>query len=573
MPKLLLLVLLGAEPLRAQMKAALFGDDLVGLWGAEVVFGTAVRGPLLLERAGDHFTVRVGGIEATARSTGDSVRIALPGGAGALRARIAGRALQAMWIQPAGNSPAFASPVHLVPVRPGAWRGTVTPVDERFSLYLLFRRQADGSISAVFRNPEAGWNLGRMYRVGRDGDNLTFTDIATGKVRWRQPYDSTQRTIEFQFGSPVWLRPISRAEARGFAPRIQMESTYAYRMPFAGDDGWPTALAGATGMNEAPLAELVERIVRMDPAGDSTPLVHSVLVAHRGRLVLDEYFYGFTADRPHDTRSAFKTMTSLMVGAASDQSARLTVASPVYPIFGLNSLVRADARRGRITVGQLLTHSTGLACDDNDDASAGNEDKLQQGQGDWYRYMLELPVVHAPGSIYAYCSGTMHVAAGVVARTTGRWLPEFFDDALARPLGIRDYAIMLTPDGEGYGGGGAYLRPRDLLKFGQLALDGGTWNGARVVSQAWIKRSTSHQASTPDGGSDGFGWHRHTLRVNGRAYQEFEANGNGGQFLIVVPALDLAVVFTAGNYNRYRVWRALRDEYVPTYIMAAVRPR
>ena len=571
-PRTLLLVLaLGPTPLRAQAKPVLPGDDLVGLWGAEAVFGPAVHGELLLERSGNRFTVRVGGLEAAAAAKGDSLVIVLPGGAGTLRARIAGRAVHAMWIQPAGISPAYASPVHLVPVRPNAWRGAVKPIDERFSIYLLFRRQPDGSITAVFRNPEAGWNVGRTYRVGRDGDNLAFTDIATGKVRWRQAYDSSQRTIAFEFGAPVLLHPMSRAEARGFAPRVQAESAYTYRAPLASADGWPTASAGATGMNEARLAELVERIVRMDPASDSTQFVHSVLVAHRGLLVLEEYFYGFRGDQPHDTRSAFKTMTSLMVGAAIDRGARFTVASPVYPIFGLDSLMRIDPRRAQVTVGQLLTHSTGLACDDNDDASPGNEDKLQQGpRHDWYRYMLELPMAHAPGSTYAYCTGTVHLAAGVVARTTHRWLPEFFDDAFARPLGIRDYAINLAPDGEGYGGGGTYLRPRDLLKFGQLVLAGGMWNGARVVSKAWLERSTAHQAATPDGGSDGFGWHRHTLRLDGRDYQEFEANGNGGQFLIVVPALDLAVVFTAGNYNRYRVWRVLRDEFVPRYIMGSV---
>lgn len=61
--------------------------------------------------------------------------------------------------------------------------------------------------------------------------------------------------------------------------------------------------------------------------------------------------------------------------------------------------------------------------------------------------------------------------------------------------------------------------------------------------------------------------------MNGRDYQEVEANGNGGQFLIVVPELDLTVVFTAGNYNRYRVWRALREEFVPKYVIAAVRSK
>jgi hypothetical protein len=57
--------------------------------------------------------------------------------------------------------------------------------------------------------------------------------------------------------------------------------------------------------------------------------------------------------------------------------------------------------------------------------------------------------------------------------------------------------------------------------------------------------------------------------VNGHAYQEYEASGNGGQFLIVVPELDIAVVITAGNYGQYGVWRTFRDQLVPRYVLAA----
>jgi CubicO group peptidase (beta-lactamase class C family) len=126
------------------------------------------------------------------------------------------------------------------------------------------------------------------------------------------------------------------------------------------------------------------------------------------------------------------------------------------------------------------------------------------------------------------------------------------------------------PDGNAYSGGGIHMRPRDFLKFGRLYLDGGRWDGRALVPPGWVTSSTAHQATTPDGGSDGFGWHRHTLRIGDKPVEVIEANGNGGQFLFVVPSLDLTVVFTAGNYNQYRVWRALREEWLPHYILQAV---
>ena len=114
------------------------------------------------------------------------------------------------------------------------------------------------------------------------------------------------------------------------------------------------------------------------------------------------------------------------------------------------------------------------------------------------------------------------------------------------------------------------IRPRDFLKVGQLYLNGGIWNGKRIVAQSWVTRSTSKQIYGTINDGDGYAWHRNTLKSATRTYREYEANGNGGQFLIVVPELDLAVVFTAGNYGDYRVWRWFRDDLVANVIIPAI---
>jgi CubicO group peptidase (beta-lactamase class C family) len=141
---------------------------------------------------------------------------------------------------------------------------------------------------------------------------------------------------------------------------------------------------------------------------------------------------------------------------------------------------------------------------------------------------------------------------------------------VARPLQFGRYAINLMPDGQAYSAGGMFLRPRDFLKLGQLYLSGGVWNGRRIVSQTWVRASTSHQVDRPDGSSDGFGWHRHSLTVDGTRFDTFEASGNGGQIVLVVPALDLVVAVTAGNYGESAVWQRLRSELVVA-VMRAVR--
>lgn len=552
------------------------GDELVGLWGSETTLGPQVRGELLLQREGSAWSLRVGGFEVHGAPTGDSLRLVLPGGQGMLRARLIARpstsvpravfvqVIDAFWVQPAGDgATAYAVPLRFVSAGAERWRAMLAPLDARFPLYVMIARGADGTLQATFRNPAANWpGRAGVYGVVRDGDQLTFLDPRTRQPRYRQPYDSAAGRITFDFGSPIVLTRRTAEQAVGFFPRSPSVPPYAYRSPADLGDGWRAATAASSGVDSAALQAIVQRLVRVDPRNDSLPRVHALLVARRGRLVLDEYFHGYSADQLHDLRSASKTITSVMVGAAMLGGARLDASTPVLD----------GAGNAAITVGHLLSHTSGLACDDDDDASPGNEDTMQQqsAEPDWYRFTRALPRLHAPGTTYSYCSGGINLVGEVIADATHSWIPAFFDRAVARPLGINHFAMNLMPTGDAYAGGGLQLRPRDLLKFGQLYLDGGVWNGTRVVGADWVARSTARHSDRSDGSTDGYGWHRHVLRVGGRAYETYEAGGNGGQFVVVVPDLALVVATTAGSYGQYSAWRRIREELV-TAVMAAVR--
>jgi CubicO group peptidase (beta-lactamase class C family) len=177
------------------------------------------------------------------------------------------------------------------------------------------------------------------------------------------------------------------------------------------------------------------------------------------------------------------------------------------------------------------------------------------------------------------------VGAGLTAATR-TWLPELFDRTVARPLQFGTYYWNLMPNGEGYQGGGAYLRPRDLLKLGQVYLDGGVWNGRRIVDASWVKESTaSHIKISPlttglsaeefgnyyGEGEDGFAWHLSQMRVADRTYRTYAATGNGGQVLIVIPDAELVVLFTGGNYGQGGIWSRWAGEIIPKEIIPAIR--
>ena len=480
-------------------------DPLSGVWGAEVRIGTPVQGELTLDEREGMLRASIAGYQVAAAKEGNDIRFKLPDSIAEFRGvrDPASNTIRGEWIQRGGVvlDPQYASPLELRSIAPSVWRGTVVPLEQSVSVYLFFCLK-DGKTTATISNPEANFFRRRVYMVTREGENVSLE--ANGK-KIEGTLDEKNGTLSLQIVK--WLplfqfTPRTQDYAVGFYPRTpSAKDGWSYREPLPDDDGWSTALMQAEGISEAPIADLIHRILIANPAGTSLK-IQSLLIARHGHLVLDEYFYGFGPDRVHDMRSASKTFAPVLVGLAKERGATLTSQTPIYPLFAqYSSFANWEARKQKITLRDIMTMTAGNACDDNDDDSPGNEDRMQsdEQQRDWYKYSLDLPMLKAPGGEDAvYCSGDLNLVGGAVAAVTHRWLPEFFDENLARPLQFGRYYLNLMPDGQAYMGGGAYLRPRDQLKLGQLYLDGGFWNGKRVVSKNWVTESTSvHSRFSP----------------------------------------------------------------------------
>jgi CubicO group peptidase (beta-lactamase class C family) len=577
--KLSLVVALLASAMSAQTAAV---DPLGGVWGAEVRFGMPVQGELTLDGREGMWRASIGGFQVAAEKNGDELRFTLPDNNAEFRGirDPASNAVRGKWIQQGGLilDPQYASPVELHRIAPAVWRGTVVPLDQRISVY-LFISTKDGKTTATVSNPEGNFFRRRIYSVTRDGAHVS---LETNGKKMEGTWDVKNGTLSLQVVN--WLPPFqfthrTEDDAVGFYPRAPLDKgAWSYRTPVPDGDGWRTASMQAEGLNEAPIAALIHRILAADPT--STALkIQSLLIARHGHLVLEEYFYGFDEGRVHDMRSAGKTFATVLVGLAKEHGAKLTPQTPIYPLFNqYSSFANWDDRKAKITLGDVMTMTAGNACDDNNDDSPGNEDRMQsdEKQKDWYKYSLDLPMLKDPGGEDAvYCSGDLNLVGGAVAAATHRWLPEFFDETLARLLQFGRYYLNLMPDGQAYMGGGAYLRPRDQLKLGQLYLDGGLWNGKRLVSKEWVDESTSvhsHFAAKYSLGQQhnyGYGWHIHDLKSGAKTYRVFAAEGNGGQFVIVVPDLDLVVGITGGSYGEFDQWYRWELELVPQFIIPA----
>jgi len=575
-------------------------DVPLGIWVSETINGSALRGTLTVTRAGTEWTARIASAETRFQIKGDSVRFAFPSELGYFRGALAkdAKSIAGFWVQPkdpkpptrddpGGLSQSFATPLTLRSQGPDRWTGEVVPLIDRYTLYLHMWRTPSGFVAAGFRNPERNNSGGSStFRVTRVGDSLIFStkaDTTRPEVRRAAFLDSANNQILVHWPAinrHLVLAPRAEAQAVTLFPRLPRGLKYSYRAPDPADDGLASARARDVGMDETLLATLVQRIADTIPTRTRAPLIHSILVARKGKLVLEEYFAGFDREQPHDTRSAGKTFAAVMLGALIKEGNSVRPETPIAQLLtSLTPFANPDARKQRITLANLMTHTSGLACDDNEDESPGNEGTMQSqtAQSNWWKYMLDLPMAHDPGSYWAYCSGGSNLVGAGVAAAAKTWLPEVWNRTIAQPMQFGRYYYNLMPTGEAYTGGGVFMRPRDLLKVGQLYLDSGVWNGRRIVTKDWVAKSFATHISwdargeNVSAGSDGYAWHINTVKLGNRTYKEYESNGNGGQLLMVLPELDLVVVFTASNFGNYGVWGKYRDDLLPNMIIAAIR--
>ena len=327
---------------------------------------------------------------------------------------------------------------------------------------------------------------------------------------------------------------------------------------------WVTATPAEVSMDGALLQQAVATLPLPAEHG-----LHSMLVVRHGKLVQEVYWNGYDQDAQQDLRSATKSITALLVGIAIDKHIVKGVNEPLGTYLEA-AYPHAPALAHGITLEHLLTMRSGLACDDRDPASPGQEDRMYQ-ERDWVRYFLELPVAAPAGTAAHYCTGGVVALGRVVVEASKQPVPAFANEVLFGPLGISnarwaDFDQHRQTDT----GGHLALRPRDLAKIGQLVLQGGMWNGKQLVSRTWIEQATSeHTLIDKSRKSYGYLWWRASAPYQGRHVQIVYASGNGGQDVFVVPELDLVAVFTGGNYNSSKA--ALPFQLMSKFVLPAAR--
>ncbi|HEY7727541.1 MAG TPA: serine hydrolase domain-containing protein, partial [Candidatus Eisenbacteria bacterium] len=443
-------------------------DELEGLWKAKRRFGPDARGPLILQRAGGTYTADMMGRIHPVRADEGELSFALPRGEGAFRGRLQeDGTIRGVWIPP--GSPAMggrASPVVLSPDGADRWSGEVVPFEDTFTFYLLVRERPDGTLGALLRNPERDFGaLLGVERLAREGDVVMLLGRRRGETEEQEivrgSYDAENDVLSLAFPMRGGTYDFHREDERSdFYPRGLNPDPYVYRPPLAREDGWITGTLEEAGIDSGAAARFVQTILDMPMDSVGVPLIHGLLIARHGELVLEEYFHGEHRDRLHETRSAAKSVTATLVGAAIEAGAPLALASPVYEVMHGGAFPGGlEPRKRAMTLEHLLTMSSGYWCDDSDPDAPGREDGMwDRGEGDFLEYTLTVPMAFAPGDTAIYCSANPNLALGMLGRAAEEDPLYIFDRLLARPMQIERHGWILDPAGNPYGGGGVQLR-------------------------------------------------------------------------------------------------------------------
>jgi CubicO group peptidase (beta-lactamase class C family) len=339
--------------------------------------------------------------------------------------------------------------------------------------------------------------------------------------------------------------------------------------------GWTAVSLAESGLSEARLRSLDAAI-----RSGEFKKIGSVLIARHGKLAYEGYFDGDAATL-RDTRSATKSITDVLIGIAIDERKLSGVDAKVLALLPerARKIQNPDPRKTAITVEDFLTMSSPLECDDWNDASRGNEERMYLVE-DWAQFILDLPIrgrmrvgeqVEAPpyGRYFSYCTGGVFTLSEVLAKVTGVRSDDYAQEKLFQPLGITNLAWVYSPMNVPQTGGGLRLTSRDLLKVAQLYLNGGEWQGKRIVNEAWVHNSTRPHARPDEWTEYGYLWWLKTFKSGEKSYPAFYMSGNGGNKVIAIPALDMAVVITSTNYNTQGMHQQT-DKILTDYVLAAV---
>lgn len=394
----------------------------------------------------------------------------------------------------------------------------------------------------------------------------SFVNIRNKPVIFER--DENGKILSYRSGGQNFKLLNKEFEKMEMFPRRELfhnADNYSYEMPQQKNDGLVSGDLFKEFSNPEPIINMVKETIK-----GNFPEVHSILIFKNNKLVLEEYFYGYDANTPHQLRSANKPLIGGIVGIAIDKGFIKSEKEKLLPFFDTKyqNIQNMDDKKKEITIENFLTYRHGMDCENNNPDSKGNEMSMMESE-DWVKYTLNLPMVATPGEYSSYCTGCALTLGSLVEIATNEKIEDFARRHFYEPMGITNYEWTFEPNPTSRNTfSQMYITPRDLLRLAKMYKDGGKWNEKQVISKEWINKTFDMEE-----GDYGYLWEHKYFVVDGKRYNSYLASGNGGQKINIWPELDMITVFTGGNYNSYELYGKSTppNEMIPNYILKSVK--
>lgn len=286
-----------------------------------------------------------------------------------------------------------------------------------------------------------------------------------------------------------------------------------------------------TGLDSALMAGALVR-------ADSLEQLRCLLVARHGEILTERCYRGAEPDGYANVKSVSKSIVSVLVGIAIGEGHLEGVDQRVAPLLDAH-LDSVGPRKARITIGHLLSMQSGL------ERTSGRNYGPWVNSANWVRDAIRRPMVEEPGGRMRYSTGNYHLLSAILTAATGQSTLAYARSRLGRPLGITIPAWERDPQGIYLGGNNMRLSPRAMVRFGELYRRGGRYDGQQVVPIDWVRASLEPRTRSRWSGEQyGYGW----FLGQTAGHRMFYAWGYGGQFVFVVPDLELTVATTSDPF-------------------------
>ena len=313
------------------------------------------------------------------------------------------------------------------------------------------------------------------------------------------------------------------------------------------DEYWTTIIPELVRMDSHKLDAMIDDVEYNDYN------IYSIIVIRYGFIVTEWYQDSYDKNSLFEVYSVSKSITSTLIGIAIDKGFIASVNELVLDYFPDKNISNICAFKESMTIKHLLTMTTGL-----------NWSEGQDTFNEWYasedhvKFVLDKPMIHAPGLIWNYNTGASHVLAAILQRATNMSTLDFANKYLFGPLSIKDAYYLVDPQGVAYGGNGLMIKARDMAKIGLLFLKGGVWKGEQIISSSWVNLSTAPIIMLTGTISYGYNWWIYPTE------ESYQALGAGGSSISVRYKKELILIFT-GWFSSEGAY--LLDNYIIPAIM------